>query len=295
MKNSRTLIPNGLFIRLQFEDLKRIYDMIIFNTLYKCILCCFLLISSANLQATPQIPDKIEIDGISYPLCTPLLYSELSEAKHDEILTEISKMTSNIDIVISTALRRCHICLWKIKNNELFFEGMSIPQRVINGTQERYYTLKNLNVEIQGLDQITWKYSYTGKLIVATGKSIGINRYSTFGNVYSTYSVLEVIDGHIKHIENAYNPNPSPNKMIHIQMKNPQKSSFRIWFCNPERFDIELQFPQGIIDNSNNGALKIRAFDAIPVIFNMQVIQQMDKKMINMKWDRYKNIEIRFY
>ena len=243
-----------------------------------------------SLHATPQRPDRIKIDGISYPLCNTLLYSELSDAKREEIIMEIAKVATQFSIVFSTSLRRGHVCLWEIKNNELYFKGMNIPLSAEDSSKEHYFTHKNINAEIPGLDLKTGKYSYTGKLIVATGKCTGLNRHSTFGYVYSEYRVLEVTDGLVKHAEKAYNPDPFPNDRMNIQIKNPQEQTFRVLFCNPNAHERILQIPQGVNGNSSN-VIKIKAFDVIPINFDMNAIK--NKKIINILYEN-KKMKIQF-
>ena len=247
-----------------------------------CVILLLILFTSV-LRSTPQIPDEIELDGKAYPLCTPLFFSELTDSKHDEIIMEICEVATKVNIVFSTALRRGHVCSWLIKDKELFFKEMKIPVPTKEDGQANYFNYNNIKTEIPNFDMKTRKYAYTGKLIVATGKLTGVNRHSTFGYVYSEYLVLKLTNGHVDSMEVAYNPNPHPSEMLIIPVDKSKLPSFQVLFCNPNRYDLNLGFPKKQDINIRNNTLKIKAFDAMPVFFDVPKSHQENNMKIMMK------------
>ena len=248
-----------------------------------CVILLLILFSSI-LQSTPQIPDEIELDGKAYPLCTPLFFSELTDSKHDEIIMEICEVATKVNIVFSTALRRGHVCSWIIKDKELFFNEMKIPVPTKEDGKANYFNYNNIKTEIPNFDMKTRKYAYTGKLIVATGKTTGVNRYtSTFGYVYSEYLVLKLTNGHVDSMEVAYYPNPFPSEILTIPVDRSKLPSFQVLFCNPNNHDLNLKFPTGQDVNIHNNTLKIKKFDAIPIFFDVPKSHQENNMKIMMK------------
>jgi hypothetical protein len=242
-----------------------------------------LILFTSVLRSTPQRPDEIELDGKTYPLCAALFYSELTDSKVNEIFTEIGKVATKVNIVFLTQLRRGRVCSWKIKDKELFFEEMKIPVPTTDDDQDNYFNYKNIKTEIPNYDMKTRKYAYTGKLIVATGKLTGVNRHSTFGYVYSEYLVLKLTNGHVDSMEVAYNPNPHPSEMLIIPVDKSKLPSFQVLFCNPNRYDLNLGFPKKQDINIRNNTLKIKAFDAMPVFFDIPKSHQENNMKIMMK------------
>ena len=247
-----------------------------------CVILLLILFTSV-LRSTPQIPDEIEMDGKTYPLCTPLFFSELTDSKHDEIIMEICEVATKVNMVFSTALRRGHVCSWIIKDKELFFNEMKIPVPTTDDDQDNYFNYKNIKTEIPNYDMKTRKYAYTGKLIVATGKLTGVNRHSTFGYVYSEYLVLKLTNGHVDSMEVAYNPNPYPSEILTIPVDRSKLPSFQVLFCNPNNHDLNLKFPTGQDVNIHNNTLKIKKFDAIPIFFDVPKSHQENNMKIMMK------------
>ena len=247
-----------------------------------CVILLLILFTSV-LRSTPQRPDELELDGKTYPLCAALFYSELTENKVNEIFTEICEVATKVNIVFLTQLRRGRVCSWKIKDKELFFEEMKIPVPTTDDDQDNYFNYKNIKTEIPNYDMKTRKYAYTGKLIVATGKLTGVNRHSTFGYVYSEYLVLKLTNGHVDSMEVAYNPNPHPSEMLIIPVDKSKLPSFQVLFCNPNRYDLNLGFPKKQDINIRNNTLKIKAFDAIPVFFDVPKSHQENNMKIMMK------------
>ena len=244
----------------------------------------FLILFTSVLRSTPQRPDEIELDGKTYPLCAALFYSELTDSKVNEIFTEIGKVATKVNIVFLTQLRRGRVCSWKIKGKELFFEEMKIPVPTTDDDQDNYFNYKNIKTEIPNYDMKTRKYAYTGKLIVATGKTTGDNRYtSTFGYVYSEYLVLKLTNGHVDSMEVAYNPNPYPSEILTIPVDRSKLPSFQVLFCNPNNHDLNLKFPTGQDVNIHNNTLKIKKFDAIPIFFDVPKSHQENNMKIMMK------------
>ena len=244
----------------------------------------FLILFTSVLRSTPQRPDELELDGKTYPLCAALFYSELTENKVNEIFTEICEVATKVNIVFLTQLRRGRVCSWKIKDKELFFEEMKIPVPTTDDDQDNYFNYKNIKTEIPNYDMKTRKYAYTGKLIVATGKTTGVNRYtSTFGYVYSEYLVLKLTNGHVSSMEVAYNPNPYPSEILTIPVDRSKLPSFQVLFCNPNNHDLNLKFPTVQDVNIHNNTLKIKKFDAIPIFFDVPKSHQENNMKIMMK------------
>ena len=255
----------------------------------------FLILFTSVLRSTPQRPDELELDGKTYPLCAALFYSELTENKVNEIFTEICEVATKVNIVFLTQLRRGRVCSWKIKDKELFFEEMKIPVPTTDDDQDNYFNYKNIKTEIPNYDMKTRKYAYTGKLIVATGKATGVNRYtSTFGYVYSEYLVLKLTNGHVDSMEVAYNPNPYPSEILTIPVDRSKLPSFQVLFCNPNNHDLNLKFPTGQDVNIHNNTLKIKKFDAMPIFFDVLKSHQDNNMKIMMKLDDYKDIQVVF-